>query len=89
MAVYRSGHNGVDLKSIVTKVPWVRILVLPPLSQTDTESGDSVRITPAAVKRCIGRGDLCSRSAKVRGAPLIEAYHAADDLVIATLQKGH
>jgi hypothetical protein len=33
-----------------------------------------VRITPAAVKRCIGRGDLLSRSALVRGSPLIAAY---------------
>ena len=29
---YRSGHNGADLKSDVTKVPWVRILHCPPFS---------------------------------------------------------
>ena len=52
------------------KLYRVRLPGSPPLSQTDTESGDSVRITPAAVNRCIGRGDLCSHSAKVRGTPL-------------------
>ena len=56
------------------KLYRVRLPGSPPLSQTDTESGDSVRITPAAVSRCIGRGDLCSRSAKVRGTPLIAAH---------------
>ena len=62
------------------KLYRVRLPGSPPTSQTDTESGDSVRITSAAVNRCIGRGDLRSRSAKVRGTPLIDAYHAADEV---------
>ena len=55
---YSNGYTSTVLKTDVAKALWVRILLHPPISQTDTESGDSVRITPAAVNRCIGRGDL-------------------------------
>ena len=50
---------GTSLENLgEVKLYRVRLPGSPPLSQTDTEGGDSVRITPAAVNRCIGRGDL-------------------------------
>lgn len=50
---------GTSLENLgEVKLYRVRLPGSPPISQTDTESGDSVRITPAAVNRCIGRGDL-------------------------------